>query len=86
MSFLKPLLASVSCSILKFEQMHFFQRCGKKYEIMVESILPNFGIFIFPIFAFMLGYFKVQTIFFMLQTLKLKDKNGKSLSFKKKKG
>jgi hypothetical protein len=28
-----------------------------------KSILPNFGFFVFPIFAFKLGYFKVQTIF-----------------------
>ncbi len=28
-----------------------------------ESILPNFNFFIFPIFTFKLGHFKVQTIF-----------------------
>jgi hypothetical protein len=28
-----------------------------------ESILPNFDFFIFPIFAFKLGHFKVQTLF-----------------------
>jgi hypothetical protein len=28
-----------------------------------ESILPNFGFFIFLIFGFKLGHFKVQTIF-----------------------
>jgi hypothetical protein len=29
----------------------------------LESILPNFDFFVFPIFALKLGHFKVQTIF-----------------------
>ncbi len=29
----------------------------------LESILPNFDFFVFSIFAFKLGHFKVQTIF-----------------------
>ncbi len=28
-----------------------------------ESILPNFDFFVFPIFAFKLAHFKLQTIF-----------------------
>jgi hypothetical protein len=32
-------------------------------QMSLESILPNFKFFIFPIFAFKLGHFKVQTIF-----------------------
>jgi hypothetical protein len=47
----------------------------------LESILPNFNFFIFPIFAIKLGHFKA--IFFMLQTLKLNSKNGKKSSFYK---
>ncbi len=31
-------------------------------KITPESILPNFDFFVFPIFAFKLGHFKVQTI------------------------
>jgi hypothetical protein len=35
-----------------------FKKEGEK----LESILPNFDFFIFPIFAFKLGHFKVQAI------------------------
>ncbi len=34
----------------------------KKDLSFQESILPNFDIFVFPIFACKLGYLKVQTI------------------------
>ncbi len=32
-------------------------------QFFLESILPNFDFFIFLIFAFKLGHFKVQTLF-----------------------
>ncbi len=47
------------------------------------SILPNFDFFFFLIFAFKLGHFKVQTIFLMLQTLKLNNKKREKSSKKK---
>jgi hypothetical protein len=40
----------------------------------LESILPNFDFFVFPIFVIKLGHFKIQAIFLMLQTLKLNSK------------
>ncbi len=38
------------------------QRNGVYLIVHLESILPNFDFFVFPIFAFKLGHFKVQTI------------------------
>jgi hypothetical protein len=49
-----------------------------------DSILPNFDFFVFPIFAFKLGHFKVQTIFSHATNTQDK-KNGKNLCFTKKK-
>jgi hypothetical protein len=59
-----------------------------------ESILPNFDFFIVPIFAIMLGYFKVQTIFSCATNTQAKQqktqakqqKTEKNLCFMNKKG
>jgi hypothetical protein len=54
--------------------------------VLLESILPNFDFFVFPIFAFKLGHFEVQTII-ILQTLKLNiEKRKKSLFYEEKVG
>jgi hypothetical protein len=63
---------------------HILPLMNKENEIS-DSILPNFDFFDCPIFAFKLGHFKVQTIFLMLQTLKLYNKKQKNLHFTKKK-
>jgi hypothetical protein len=63
----------------------FLSRLGydlrTSHYAVLESILPNFDFFIFQIFAFKLGHFKVQTIFFLLQTLKLNNKKRKKSLF-----
>jgi hypothetical protein len=57
----------------------------KKYCVL-KSILPNFDFFVFLIVAMMLGYFKVQTIFYYAINTQAYNKNGKLLCFTKKKG
>ncbi len=56
----------------------------KSPNLVQESILPNYDFFAFPIFAIKLGHFKVHTIFFVLQTLKLNNKNGKIFILRRK--
>ncbi len=63
-------------------------RVTRRPDVVQESILPNINFFIFEIFAFKLGHFKVQTIFYflMLHTFKLNNKKWKkNLCFTKKK-
>jgi hypothetical protein len=59
------------------------QVCIKNFQFsfILESIIPNFDFFVFPIFAF-----KVQTIFsYATNTQALQQKNGKNHRFTKKK-
>jgi hypothetical protein len=46
-----------------FLQDWFHVQRGEDLSFNLESIQPNFDFFIFLIFAFKLGHFKVQAIF-----------------------
>ncbi len=72
--------------VLKFMPVYVcYNRRNKAWCCVPESIQPNFDFFVFLIFAIRLGYFKAQTIFFILQTLKLNNEKRKKSSFMKKK-
>ncbi len=49
--------------ILKSWMIFFFEFNQLIKYSELESILPNFDFFVFPIFVFKLGHFKVRTIF-----------------------
>ncbi len=56
---------AISLSICWKASLQFLERNlpSTLGRISPESILPNFDFIVFPIFAFKLGHFKVQTIF-----------------------
>ncbi len=59
---------------------------GSLINFFQESILPNFDFFIFPIFTFNLGHFKVQRAFlYATNTQAYQQKNGKKSLFYKEK-
>jgi hypothetical protein len=59
MRFLSRVCILVSCFSFQYQ----FIEDNSKNKVDKESILSNFDFSVFPIFAFELGHFKVQTIF-----------------------
>ncbi len=57
----RPFYALSLVNLVEFK--HINKDLKALLDWALESVLPNFDFFVFPIFAIMLGYFKVQTIF-----------------------